>query len=385
MSAPPSDPLVVHIIDQLGIGGLEVVLVNLINHTPPGRYRHGIICLRGATDFQKRITVPGLPIHSLGRRPGKDLSIYRKAWSVLRELRPAIVHSHNLPTIDMCLPAKLAGVRHLVHSEHGWDISEERGGSRKYNLMRRFLSPLVDCYVPVSRDIETWLKDRVGLPARKVRHIYNGVDTTCFHPPEGPRQPLPVPGFDQPDRVVFGTVGRMQTVKDQVNLAKAFVALAERRPDLMGRARLAMIGDGDLRAECLRVLDAAELTHLTWLPGARDDVPELLRSLDVYVLPSISEGISISILEAMASGLPVAATRVGGNPELVLDGQTGLLMPSRDPVALAETLATYMDQPDLARQHGIAGRQRIEDQFSVTAMVNGYLSEYDKLLGKDIP
>ncbi|CCQ73102.1 TIGR03088 family PEP-CTERM/XrtA system glycosyltransferase [Magnetospira sp. QH-2] len=385
MSAPSSVPLVVHVIDQLGIGGLEVVLVNLINNTPTDRYRHAIICLRGATDFKNRITVPGVSIHTLGRRPGKDFSVFRRMWSVLRKLRPAIVHSHNLPTIDMCVPAKLAGVRRLVHSEHGWDISEERGSSRKYNMMRKVLSPLVDRYVPVSKDIETWLRTGVGLPASKVLHIYNGVDTDFFHPAEGNLIPLPAPGFDLANRVVFGTVGRMQTVKDQVNLAKAFVELSRLRPDLMERARLAMIGDGDLKAECESVIAAAGLTDKTWLPGARNDVAELLRGLNVYVLPSISEGISISILEAMSCGLPVAATRVGGNPELVLEGETGLLMPSRDPVALAEALATYMDQPELMQKHGAAGRQRIEQSFSVTSMVNGYLGQYDQLLGRQHP
>lgn len=382
MSPSPHLPLVVHVLDQLGIGGLEVVVVNLINHTPADRYRFAIVCLRGATAFQNRIATPDVEIIGLGRRPGKDLSIYRKFWSVLRRLRPAVVHTHNLPTIDLSLPARLAGVPALIHTEHGWDVTENLGSSRKYNLMRRAFSPMVDLYVPVSRDISSWLTDRVGLPARKVRHIYNGVDISRFQPAGSGAKPLPVPGFDADGTTVFGTVGRMMTVKDQVNLARAFVDLAAKRPDLKHKARLAMIGDGDLRQECLEVLDSAGLADLAWLPGNRDDVPDLLRGLDVYVLPSISEGISISILEAMSTGLPVAATRVGGNPELVLEGETGILVPAKDPSALAEAMASYMDRPELATAHGIAGRRRIEREFSLAAMVDGYLAEYDRLSGR---
>jgi glycosyltransferase involved in cell wall biosynthesis len=138
-----------------------------------------------------------------------------------------------------------------------------------------------------------------------------------------------------------------------------------------------MIGDGPLREDALQLLHNAGATQLAWLPGEREDIPDLLRSLDIFTLPSIAEGISNTILEAMASGLPVVATRVGGNPELVDEGITGLLPPASDPAALAAALQTYLDHPALVARHGQAGRKKIESTFSMDAMVKGHLAVYD--------
>jgi len=165
-----------------------------------------------------------------------------------------------------------------------------------------------------------------------------------------------------------------------LNLAHAFVRLVDRISDGRRTLRLTMIGDGSLRAQIEGVLASAGIRDLAWLPGARDDVPEILRALDVFVLPSINEGISNTILEAMACGLPVVATAVGGNPELVVAGETGALVPPQDPDALADALAVYVnDRAQMARA-GRGGRDRIEREFSLPAMVGRYLDVYDQVL-----
>jgi glycosyltransferase involved in cell wall biosynthesis len=145
---------------------------------------------------------------------------------------------------------------------------------------------------------------------------------------------------------------------------------------------LVIVGEGSLRSEAHRLLREGDAEHLCWLPGEREDIPEILRSLDLFVLPSLREGISNTILEAMASGVPVVATRVGGNPELVAEGETGLLVPPEDPVAMAEAIRTYLDRPDLLKAHGQAGRKRVEQNFSIEKMVNGYLAVYDSVLDR---
>ncbi|MGB0749222.1 MAG: TIGR03088 family PEP-CTERM/XrtA system glycosyltransferase [Magnetospiraceae bacterium] len=380
MSATP--PLVAHVIERLTVGGMENGVVNLINNMPTDRYRHAVICLRHATDFRFRIRREGVEIVELHKGDGKSLNTYADLWKALRRLKPAIVHTRNLPAVDMVAPAFLAGVPAIVHGEHGRDALEVAGANRKYNLIRRVLSPVVGHYITVSKDIEFWISDVVGIPARKVTQIYNGVDSVKFRPRLA-GDPLPE-GFPFPKEpgapLVIGTVGRLQTVKDQPNLAKAFVDLLDRYPGARDRVRLAIVGDGDLGEEVRRILAAANALDQAWMPGARDDTGEIYRALDIFCLPSVNEGISNTILEAMSSGLPVVATRVGGNPELVTDGETGLLVPPQDPRALADAFIRYLDNPGLVAAHGQAARARIDRDFSMDAMMTAYAGVYDRVL-----
>jgi glycosyltransferase involved in cell wall biosynthesis len=186
--------------------------------------------------------------------------------------------------------------------------------------------------------------------------------------------------FADPEAFVFGAVGRLQAVKNQTLLARAFLRLLQIAPEMGQRVRLIIVGDGPSHAEIVDILAGANASAMAWLPGARDVVAQVLRMLDAFVLPSLAEGISNTILEAMASGLPVIATRVGGNAELVDDGATGTLVPSADREALARTMLQYVRDPTLARAHGGAGRVRTERLFSLDVMVEQYTSLYDRLL-----
>lgn len=377
---PP--PLVAHIIDRLDTGGLENGLVNLINRMPADRYRHAVICLRDYTAFRDRIRRPEVAVHALHKRPGQDWRLYPRLWRLLRRLRPTIVHTRNLAALEGQVPAWLAGVGARVHGEHGWDAAGPAGAPARHHQLRRLLRPLVGRYVALSVEIGAYLRREIGVPAERIALICNGVDDEHFRPAgSGPRRRAALPaGFAPPAALVVGTVGRMQTVKDQPTLVRAVVRLLAAEPRLRQRLRLVLVGDGPLRDECRALLEAAGAADLAWLPGNRDDVPGLLRSFDLFVLPSLAEGISNTVLEAMASGLPVVATRVGGNPELVEEGITGRLVPAADPAALAAALGGYLADPALLAAHGAAGRRRVEQRFSLQAMVDGYLAVYDGLL-----
>jgi sugar transferase (PEP-CTERM/EpsH1 system associated) len=373
-----SRPLIAHIIYRLDVGGLENGLVNLINHTP--QYRHAIICMTVYTDYSRRITHDAVTLYALHKREGQDIGIYVRLWGLLRRLRPTIVHTRNLATLEAQLPAFLAGVPGRVHGEHGWDVHDLDGSSRKYQWLRRAYRHLVQRYIPLSADLENYLRLRVKVKEARIVRIYNGVDTTVFQAPAHGRQPLPVDGLSAPGTVVIGTVGRMQAVKDPLNLVRAFVQLSRRHDVEHEQLRLVMIGDGPLRREALDELAAAGLAGRAWLPGARDDIAALLRCLDIFVLPSRAEGISNTILEAMASALPVVATRVGGNAELVAEGICGALVPSEDPVALADAIATYVHDPALRCLHGRTGRERVEQAFGIEGMIKKYVQVYDTIL-----
>ncbi|MCB1919112.1 MAG: TIGR03088 family PEP-CTERM/XrtA system glycosyltransferase [Candidatus Competibacteraceae bacterium] len=367
-----------HIIFRLDYGGLENGLVNLINRIPPERYRHVIICLTDYNpEFRRRIRQPDVAVFALHKHEGHDLGLYRRCWSLLRRLRPAIAHTRNLAALEMQLPAWLAGARARVHGEHGWDRDPALMHPRHHRL-RRWLRPLVSHYIALSGEITGYLETQVGVTPARISRIINGVDSVRFHP--GPdRSPLPA-GFAPPGTWVIGTVGRLEKVKDQINLARAFNRLVETMPDARQRLRLVIVGEGSLRTGIESLLNQAGLRNLAWLPGARDDAPDLLRSFNVFVLPSQAEGISNTILEAMACGLPVVATEVGGNAELVVAGKTGRLVPASDPEALALAIQEYMDDPGRMLAHGATGRQRIEERFSMEAMVDAYLKVYDNVL-----
>jgi sugar transferase (PEP-CTERM/EpsH1 system associated) len=371
-------PLIAHVIHRLDVGGLENGLVNLINRLP--QYRHAVVCLTDYTDFARRITHDAVSLHALHKREGQDLGLYMRLWRLLLRLRPAVVHTRNLAALEGQLPAWLAGVRGRVHGEHGWDVYDLDGSNARYRWLRRRFRPLVRRYIPLSGELDRYLRQVVGVDADRIAQIYNGVDAERFHPATAGREALPVPGFAPPSAVVIGTVGRMQAVKDPLNLARAFLHLLRTLPAARERLRLVMIGDGPLRREAQALLAAEGAQDLAWLPGSRDDIPALLRALDVFVLPSRAEGISNTILEAMACGLPVIATRVGGNVELIEEGRTGALVPAADPAALAGAVVRYIDDPLRRNEHGRAGRARVERMFSMEAMVAAYTTVYESLL-----
>lgn len=370
--AAPIDkrPLVVHLTYALDFGGLEMLLVQCINGLPADKYRHAVVCLTHYTAFADKITQPGVELFALNKPPGLGLASHVAFWKLMRRLRPSILHTYNLAAAEYALTGALAGVPVRIHAEHGRDAGDPHGKNRKHKLLRRLLVPFIDRFVPVSGDLHRWLKNEVRIPDAKNQLIDNGVDTAQFAPAAAPVQP---------GLFVIGTVGRLQSVKNQAALVEAFIRLRALAPADAARLRLVIVGDGPLRAALARQVADAGLGEQVLLAGARTDIAELMRSFSVFALPSIAEGMPVTLLEAMACGLPVVASRVGGIPELVLENNTGLLVPAADPQALAEALAQYLRQPALAARHGAAGRARIEAKYSIAAMLSGYACLYDSL------
>ncbi len=373
-------PLVAHVMYRFDTGGLENGIVNLINHMPPERYRHAVIALTEVTDFRRRIQRDDVEFIALNKPPGQTLWQFPKLYRLFRRLRPAIVHSRNLAALEVQLPAWAAGVPVRIHGEHGRDVGDLDGSNVTYQRIRRFYKPFVSYYLALSRDLAQYLNGIIRVPSDKMLQVYNGVDTDRFHPASDNNQAIPGCPFPRAGHWLVGTVGRMQTVKDQPTLARAFVRALEIAPELRSRLRLALIGDGPLRAECREILAAAGVADLAWLPGERSDVPAVMRGLDCFVLPSLAEGISNTILEAMACGLPVIATDVGGNADLVAAGASGAIIPAADPEAMAQAIVRFAAAPESARAMGREGRRLVEEKFSMQAMVTAYQGTYDKLL-----
>lgn len=377
---PDQRPLVLHVMYRFDTGGLENGIVNLVNHMPAHAYRHAVLALTEVTGFRQRIERTDVDFISLHKPPGHGFWQYPRLFNLFRQLRPAIVHSRNLAALEAQVPAWAAGVPVRIHGEHGRDMGDLDGCNVTYQRMRRLYKPFVHHYTALSRDLADYLVDKVQVSPDAITRACNGVDTDCFRPAQDGPQPVAGCPFDPAQHWLVGTVGRMQAVKDQLTLAHAFVHAMAVAPELRQRVRLVMIGDGPLRAPVQNMLDTAGLGALAWLPGERTDVADIMRGLHAFALPSLAEGISNTILEAMASGLAVVATAVGGNADLVLPGQTGYLVSPSDPQAMASCLVALASNPQQARNMGQAGRQRAQTTFSLRVMVSTYQRVYDQQL-----
>lgn len=372
-------PLIAHVLYRLDTGGMEQIVISVINRTR-GRYRHAVICLAGFGAMRNRIEDAAIPCVSLNKKPGKDWPYYFRLWRVLRALKPDLVQTYNIGTLDLMPVVKLAGVRQVVHAEHGRDVADPEGRSLKYRRLRRCMAPLVGRYVVVSPDLQRWLIDRVGIRSSKVVYIPNGTDVASFDGARDRAGSRRLSGdLAPPGTVLVGNVARLDRVKDHAGLLAAFKILSGQD----ARCRLVIAGDGPQRRALEQQITRLGLTGRVRLLGNRDDVPELLGECDVFVLSSIAEGMPVTVLEAMAAGLPVVATRVGGNASVVMSGKTGTLVPASDPQALAAAIGAYVADEKLRHRHGDAGRARAAARFGLGTMTAAYEALYDHLLGSE--
>jgi sugar transferase (PEP-CTERM/EpsH1 system associated) len=369
-----------HVLNRLDFGGLENGLVNLINRMDPQRYRHAVVCLTAYSEFAKRIQRAEVPLIALHKQPGKDPGCYLRLMRTIRELRPAVVHTRNLGTLDMQFMAALCAVHGRVHGEHGWDVYDLHGKHPRYLRLRRVARRCVHRYVAMSRDLSQWLQADVGVPAARITQIYSGVDAEKFRPRASGEAAPWSSSFAGPESIVIGTVGRHEAVKNPLGLVHGFRQLIDGVPALAPRLRLVLVGGGAQFEEVRRVVGELGLTGRTWLPGPRNDVAEILRQYDVFVLPSLNEGISNTILEAMACAVPVVASRVGGTPEIVREGQTGFTYSLQDATELTLRLKAYVEDAALRREHGRHARAIVEQHHSLDSMVRKYLDVYDSVL-----
>jgi len=357
----------------MGLGGLENGVVNLLNRLDPDCFSHTICCLTRAGTFAERIRGNGVEIVELDCPSHKFRFPLLPLTKLFRRLAPDIVHTRGWGAVDGVFAARLAGVPLVIHAEHGREFDDKDGRIWKRRQIRRLVGTIVHRYVVVCEFLETWLRESCKVKEEKIIHIPNGVDTVKFHPCGKAerirqRQKLGLPETG----LLLGTVGRLDRVKDFPTLMRSFSYIKDRASE----AHLAIAGDGPLRDELARA--ATELgvnDSVHWL-GERNDIPSVLRSFDVYVQTSVFEGMSNTILEAMATGLPVVASDAGGNSELVIDRVNGATFEVGDADTLARLLSIYLSQPYLRTLHGARSRKRAENQFALSSMVARYAALY---------
>jgi sugar transferase (PEP-CTERM/EpsH1 system associated) len=367
---------ILHVVDSLAAGGTELVAAALIERTE-NRFDHAVCSLRGSGPADNNVARLAVPVTFLGKRDGHDWGLALRIARLCRRLRPQVVHARNWGTIDAVIGARLAGVPVVIQSEHGRDLSDLEGQHRARLRVRRLLAPFIDTHVAVSTHLQRWLLECVRVRPEKVRVVRNGVDATRFRPLLERDRVRAQHGYGAAD-VVFGSVGRLTPVKDHRTLVEAFQTVATRHP----HSRLILVGDGSERSALEEQVRRHGLADSVRLVGQRDDVAQWLGIMDVFVLPSLGEGMSNALLEAMAVGLPVVATAVGGTPEIVDHGVSGLLVPAATPDALAGAMLSYRRNDHVRVAHGAAGRERAEKHFPLMQMIEGYVDVYRHALAR---
>lgn len=364
---------VAHLVYSFSAGGLENVVTQLINTLPHDRFRHSLIAVNQVDpSYVQRITRGDVEVLELKKGPGQPFGLYPKFRNLLKRLRPDVLHSCNLAALDFVPAAAWAGVPLRVHAEHGWSADDPGGTNRKRQWVRRMYRPWVHDYVAVSQEISDYLRCRIGVPVQRIHLIPNGIDLTRFRPAsDEERRWLPAGcPFDRSHHRIVGTVGRMEPVKNHRLLLDALALALQQTPSATTTLRLVMVGDGPLRPDVEQQIQALGLEDHVWLAGNRNDVPELLRVMDVFVLCSIAEGTSCALQEAMATGLEIVATDVGGNRQLLLEGAVGTLVPTNSVHELAQEL--IKQTTNLAQARGTLARQHAASSYALSDTVSAY-------------
>ena len=346
----------VHITPGLEMGGLEKLQVEFARHADRDRFELHFVSLSDRGSLAADIEAAGCRVTALNHPTGLSPRLLWNLTRCLRHLGAEVVHTHDDRALIYGTPAaRRAGVRTVVHTRHG----RSPGLSSRQKRLIRWASLAVTYFVCVSNEAAALSREH-GIPSNKIHTIHNGIDLERFA----------YAGRNEKGPMVL--VARMTPEKDVETLLRAFALVHQALP----AARLEIAGDGiclaDLKALATQLGLGSSVTFL----GPVRDVASLLKRSALFVLPSLSEGISLTLLEAMASGLPVVATNVGGNPEVVAEGETGLLVPARSPARLAEAMTRLLRDPLLAKRMGDAGRRRVETDFDVRSMVASYESLY---------
>jgi sugar transferase (PEP-CTERM/EpsH1 system associated) len=360
---------IVYMVHTLGMSGLENVVISLTNGLAPSLFECTIVSLQ--EPLQNKAHTERVKVVSLDKKGGNDPRLIYRLYRFLRQERPHIVQTHNWGTLlEGTLAAKLADVPIVIHAERG---TIER---RRRNLfIQRCLLRTVHRVLSVSETHRRRLADSTGFPYEKIKPIPNGVDVSLFSPRPAEKQRLRLDLGLESTPIYIGTVANLRPVKNHAFLLRVGSRICRTHEDV----RFVFAGDGPLKSQLVTLAEDLGIRAKVRFLGTQADIPKVLNALDIFVLPSLSEGMPNAVLEAMACSLPVVATRVGGIPELIEDGNTGILVSSNDERQLETILEDLLRYDTKRRALGEKGRQRVLECFRLDKMVNEYQDLYHSL------
>lgn len=368
---------VAHLIYSPAVGGSEMIAANICGQLNRSLFDPIVLFMyQGSGPMPEILKARNIPTYHINQTRIKRLIGPFFSVNALARLRIDILHVHHVPNwLHIWRPARIAKIPVLILTEHAkYSISR----SNKLQEACRRAARLADCFTAVSEDLKNYFVKEIDIPAKSIMVIPNGIDTTRFTP--GPRNEalldLLPEGFGGK---ILISVGRLAEAKDQLTLLSAIEILKKQGRNIY----LVLVGDGEMRKPLETEIVNKKLTDCVNLVGSRSDIDQLLPGADVFILSSKREGFPMSILEAMASGLPVIATKVGGIPEVIQDGKNGILVPSQDPASLANAICRVLDDSKYAKDLGQEARLTIEKNYSLKTITDAYTELYLSLFKRN--
>ncbi len=358
---------------SLDVGGIETLILEICRRIDRQKYQPFVCSFFENGRLEPEFKNLDIPVYTVQKSDGLDWSLSFRLVKLFKELEVDIVHTHN-PSVWLYggIAAKLAGVP-LIHTAHTpSDYRVERWGK-----IEKVLSWFTDRVTSVSISVGEFMIQKEGIAREKVLVIQNGVKLEDYEVQVNRDEKRRELGLFEND-FAFINVARFFPNKDHSTLLKAFAKVVKEIPE----AKLLLCGEGPLKEDLLRETEALKISGCVKFLGNRRDIPQIHRAIDAFVLSSIKEGLPIVLLEAMASGVPIITTDVDGNPEAVAHNETGLVVPARNPEALAKAMVEMRRDPARARAMGEKGKARVKELFTFEKMVNAYYKLYDEISQK---
>jgi len=352
---------VIQVIPSMNVGGREKVVLDILENLNRDRFDLELVCLGDEGTMYDRFKATEVPIWFFRKKPGFKPGMFLDLYKFFKKHHYHIVHSHNPGAfIYSAVASCLAGTSVLINSEHGYgsEISWRKKNVESVLANRCYLT------LAVSNDLRNLLAARPFCDAGKVQTLYNGIDVVKYTSSTMRYVVRSSLGISN-RQILIGTVGRLAAVKDYKTLIRGFEIFHRSFPE----SRLVIVGEGGEKEALTQLSNELALNDKILFTGERNDIPDLLSGMDIFVLSSVSEGISITLLESMAAQLPVVATAVGGNVEVVEDGLTGLLVPAQNPDKIAEALVSLCESESMSHSFGESGKKRVEKYFSIQHMI----------------
>lgn len=353
---------VVHFIYRLDVGGLEQVLLQTITGLP--KYKHIIISLTSKTKFADNFS-SSVDIICLNKQPGNSLGIYFQVYKLLCSIKPDVFHSYNLAGIEFQPMAFLAGIKNRVQSEHGTGTKYFHQVSKTHTFIRYVCSKFCHRIVTVNEKLALWLQQSIHVKASKIQLIENGIDIRKYHNAAEKR--------DNTNHVIrFGTVARLAPEKDQATLISAFAHLLSFTDLPNKKLSLEIWGDGPLKGTLVTLAQTLGVSDSIHFNGVTNDVPKALAQIDIFVLSSSSEAMPMTILEAMASSLPIISTKVGNIPEHISKSNAGMLIEVGHVEQLAKAMKEFVQNTDYRLSSGALAQKYAKETFDQDKMLVSY-------------
>jgi len=366
---------ILHVVLSMETGGLENGIVNLVNNADSNLFCVDVLCLREKGELADRIMNPDSQVIFDNNRDHSLLTAIKKIYKTCKSGQYHIVHSHGFTTmLASYIAGKLAGVPKIMNGEHGTLYHS----SAKQRLMQRFLFSKMEINLTVSEDLKREILDKFSLNKDNFRPIINGVDTEKFSIDIEASNHLKNELGLSENVIIIGSVGRLVEVKNYQSLLSAYAQLCNSHPNV----HLVLAGDGPERAHLKEQILKHGLCKKVHLLGRRDDIPQIMNLLDIFILPSFSEGLSNTLLEAMSCGTPVVACDVGGNKEIIRQEVTGFLYESNNVNELCSILSDLSNDKDQITRLSKQSREHILTNYSLNSMVTNYESTYKELLNQ---